>query len=354
MPREHSSIRNSIRPPLRFAALLAFMAMAVARPATALVVNPHFSGSHTIDRFTLLLDYEANVGFEYEPERQQIYIDVAHGMVDDGGLISGVTPGEWEFDMNVWAPLMCNYDITEGGVVTYGNPAPGVFAVTWDRIALRDAPAVRNTFQVVFIGDAGYHTNTGLAIQPGSVIFAYGAPSDPSGTVHFATGVDMAIGILRNHGLSTLAGLNVGDSTGFLYPEDEAALQNSGDPFLFQPAGNGFQAPIAFSSVSELGGTSAVGTPSVTRLSLAVSPNPIRTGTTIRYSLAREGRIRLAIYDLGGRLVSAIADRFESAGAHQAVWDARTGAGARLAPGVYLVRLTSDYGEAKREVVVVR
>lgn len=353
MSRECPSARCSVRSLALVVGALVCLTVTAPGPASALVVNPHFSGSQTIDRFTQIFDYRVDAGFEFEPGRQQIDIDVDHGMVDDGGLISRVTPGQWEFDMNVWAPLMCNYDIQQGGgVVTYGNPAPSVFAVTWVNMPMRDAPSLRNTFQVVFVGDTGYHTNTGLAIPPGSVIFAYGAPTDPSGTVHLAPGVDAAIGILRG-GLTTLSGLNVGGSTGLLLAADESALQNSGDPFLFQPAGNGVQAPIAFASVPELGGTSGVPGPTSERVSLAAAPNPARGAATLTYTLAREGRVRLAIYDLGGRLVATLADGVETAGAHQSRWNARTSEGARVTPGVYLARLSGAGAELTRRLVVV-
>ena len=48
----------------------------------------------------------------------------------DGGLTSNIPPGYWDFDFDIWAPLVGKYDIQTGGVVTYGSPATNVFAGT--------------------------------------------------------------------------------------------------------------------------------------------------------------------------------------------------------------------------------
>ena len=75
-------------------------------------------------------------------------------------------------------------------------------------------------------------------------------------------------------------------------------------------------------------------------------PNPARAGagSTIRYNLAAAGPVRLAVYDLQGRLVSTLVDSEKSAGTHEASWDA-----SGLAAGTYLYRL-----QVGNDVVAVR
>lgn len=333
-------------------ALICGLLLAGVRPAAALVVAPFFAGHGTINATTQIFDYQANVGFEYLPGLTNLDIDVAHGMVDDGGLISRMTPGDWNVDMDVWAPLMTDMDIALGGEVTYGNPVPGVFAATWVNVESSRDNAVRNTFQIVFVGAPGFHTNTGIAIAPGSVIFAYGAPSDPHGTVNLSADTPAAIGILHS-GLTTLAGLGVGDSLGVLTTADLATLRNSGDPFLFNQGPGGLEPPVAFNSVVELGPTSGV-IAHPAGLSLAISPNPLHSVTTMSYSLARTGRVSLAVYDIVGRQVATLADGVEAAGSHQRIWDGRADGGSALPTGLYLVRLAGDGFAAARKVVVDR
>ena len=71
----------------------------------------------------------------------------------------------------------------------------------------------------------------------------------------------------------------------------------------------------------------------------AVWPNPGRTSAAIAFNLPREGRARLAVYDLRGALVRSLVDEKLPAGAHQAVWDGRDGFGRPVPSGVYFYRL---------------
>jgi len=233
--------------------LLLGAVLASAGPASALVVNPYFTGHGTIDGTNQVTDWVVyDAGLQSIFGQSSIDIDVAHGMVDDGGTLGGpITPGDWGFDFDIWAPLVNNIDITAGGQVTYGFPAAGVFAVTWIDAVNASDHSVRNTFQVVFVGTSGFHTNTGFAIAPGSVIFAYGAPGDPSGTVNLSAGSPAAIGMLLPSGLITLASFGIGDANGVLSTADVAALQSSGDPFLFNRGPYGIEQPVAFASLAE-------------------------------------------------------------------------------------------------------
>jgi hypothetical protein len=63
-------------------------------------------------------------------------------------------------------------------------------------------------------------------------------------------------------------------------------------------------------------------------------PNPLRAGALLRFSLARDAHIRLAIFDILGREVAVLADGPQPAGDHELRWDAR-----RVPSGVYLCRL---------------
>jgi hypothetical protein len=78
-------------------------------------------------------------------------------------------------------------------------------------------------------------------------------------------------------------------------------------------------------------------------------PNPFNPATTIRFSLAREGQARLAIYDLLGRLVGVPVDGVLKAGLHEAVWHA-----ADVASGVYFCVLTAAEGTRTRSMLVIK
>jgi hypothetical protein len=80
-----------------------------------------------------------------------------------------------------------------------------------------------------------------------------------------------------------------------------------------------------------------------------VAPNPVRAAGTVRFRLARAGRVQLAIYDLRGRCVQSLVDGERDAGEQTVVLS-----GDALAPGVYHVRLTTADGIASTRFVRVR
>ncbi len=80
-------------------------------------------------------------------------------------------------------------------------------------------------------------------------------------------------------------------------------------------------------------------------------PNPFNPATTITYSLARSGRVRITVHDLLGRAVATIIDGSQAAGTHRAIFDAgRYG----LASGTYLCRMETEQGSAVQKMVYVK
>jgi subtilisin family serine protease len=70
-------------------------------------------------------------------------------------------------------------------------------------------------------------------------------------------------------------------------------------------------------------------------LALAVSPNPMRSACTLRWSMAQPGAVTLALYDLTGRRVRLLASGMADAGRHEVRWDGNGTNGRPAAPGVY-------------------
>jgi hypothetical protein len=70
-------------------------------------------------------------------------------------------------------------------------------------------------------------------------------------------------------------------------------------------------------------------------------PNPFRSDTEVTFALSQQGRVRLEVFDLQGRLVRVLLDRQISYGEYQIPWDGRDDAGAAVSPGVYFARLTA-------------
>ncbi len=68
-------------------------------------------------------------------------------------------------------------------------------------------------------------------------------------------------------------------------------------------------------------------------------PNPFNASTTIICTLARGGRVDLAVHDVTGRRIRTLVSSRLAAGPHHVRWDGLDDRGAPAASGVYLVRL---------------
>jgi hypothetical protein len=82
-----------------------------------------------------------------------------------------------------------------------------------------------------------------------------------------------------------------------------------------------------------------------------VRPNPFFGATSIVFSLPRADRVRLEIFDAGGRRVAGLVDREMTAGEHAVRWDGRDGDGRRGTAGLYFARLTAGDHHSVRRLV---
>ena len=104
---------------------------------------------------------------------------------------------------------------------------------------------------------------------------------------------------------------------------------------------------------SVLSGT-PVGYPSSMTLHPA-EPNPFNPTTTLSFSLEKETRVSLEVFDVAGRLVSVVlSDRLLGEGEHRFRWNGRNGQGYAAASGVYLIRLRSDQAVETRRILLAR
>ncbi len=83
-------------------------------------------------------------------------------------------------------------------------------------------------------------------------------------------------------------------------------------------------------------------------------PNPFNPSTTIRFEVAASAPVRVAVYDLLGRLVKPLVDRPMAPGAFAVTWDGTDASGADVGSGVYLYRMTAGDYTATRVMTLLR
>ena len=84
----------------------------------------------------------------------------------------------------------------------------------------------------------------------------------------------------------------------------------------------------------------------------APSPNPAVEDVTLRYTLSRDAKVTLAVYDLAGRRVRGLATGVEAAGGHVIGWDRRDEGGHNVGSGIFFARLEAEGQVLMRKVAL--
>jgi len=83
-------------------------------------------------------------------------------------------------------------------------------------------------------------------------------------------------------------------------------------------------------------------------------PNPVADRTVLAFDLPEPVRVRAALYDTSGRLVSVVADEALPAGRFERTWDRRDRSGRVVSSGIYLLRLDAGTHRSHQRIVVVQ
>lgn len=78
-------------------------------------------------------------------------------------------------------------------------------------------------------------------------------------------------------------------------------------------------------------------------------PNPFNPVTTIHYTLPSDMNVRLAIYDVAGRLVETLVDGHQTAGGHSIEWNA-----SGMASGVYFYHIEGSGLAGTRKLILLK
>ena len=94
--------------------------------------------------------------------------------------------------------------------------------------------------------------------------------------------------------------------------------------------------------------------PSISRIKLRAAPNPFNPRTTFEFTVPRQSRARLRIFDSAGRRVRVLVDEVVR-GVVQRTWDGNSSSGRAVASGVYFAELWVDGTvESRLKVTLLR
>lgn len=78
-------------------------------------------------------------------------------------------------------------------------------------------------------------------------------------------------------------------------------------------------------------------------------PNPFNPETEIKYSLAKNDKVKLVVYNVLGRKVRALVDEYQTAGNKSVHWDGKDESGNEVGSGIYFYQIqTGDFVQTKK------
>lgn len=83
-------------------------------------------------------------------------------------------------------------------------------------------------------------------------------------------------------------------------------------------------------------------------------PNPFNPATTIKFTIPKETRVQIAVFDITGRLVKVLVDDVLPAGEHLTVWDGTDQSGFKVSSGLYLYRMYADGFVTSRKMMLAK
>jgi hypothetical protein len=83
-------------------------------------------------------------------------------------------------------------------------------------------------------------------------------------------------------------------------------------------------------------------------------PNPGNPSTVISYSLAKDSKVNLTVYNTLGQAVRTLVDGHQTANIYKVVWDARDDSGREVASGIYFYRLVTGKFNATKRLIVLK
>ncbi len=94
---------------------------------------------------------------------------------------------------------------------------------------------------------------------------------------------------------------------------------------------------------------------------LANYPNPFKLagssrgiGTTISYSLRKNGFVSIDIYNILGQKVKTLVNKTVSAGKHLTTWNGRDNSNNKVSSGIYFYKMTTDHYQKTSKMLIVK
>ena len=87
----------------------------------------------------------------------------------------------------------------------------------------------------------------------------------------------------------------------------------------------------------------------ITNLKLQIYPNPVRKKCNVKYTLPKQTRVNISLFDVTGRLIKGIINEHQNAGFYHETFDM-----SNLAQGIYFIKLNTDNHLETKKIIFVK
>ena len=83
-------------------------------------------------------------------------------------------------------------------------------------------------------------------------------------------------------------------------------------------------------------------------------PNPFNPITQITYGLPKDSKVRIAVYDINGRVVNLLVDSAQPAGQRSVIWNGKNDAGMVVAAGLYFYKMQAGNFHQTNKMILLK
>ncbi|MCX7875432.1 MAG: T9SS type A sorting domain-containing protein [Melioribacteraceae bacterium] len=83
-------------------------------------------------------------------------------------------------------------------------------------------------------------------------------------------------------------------------------------------------------------------------------PNPFNPETIISYSLPKQSRVQIKIFDITGKEIRTLIDEERAAGKYNILWDSRNNLGQKVSSGIYIYKIIADNFVQTKKMVLAK
>jgi len=148
-------------------------------------------------------------------------------------------------------------------------------------------------------------------------------------------------------GIHNYSFLDTSVEAGVTYYYKIADVSLSGQSTMYGPIS------VTASTTDIFDNSSQAGTPAEYQLGAAY-PNPFNGKTSIQFSLAKPGLVKLEVYNLMGQKIRTLVAENREAGNHAVSWDGKNDRGHQVVSGVYLYRMNINNFQVSKRILYLK